>query len=118
MKTYATTSYAWIQELHDGEPSVELFMDWLPSVDGSPFSPLAFTHSGDLLLVFCTESMDQADPSGPVPRQISMDAGLLQSVESGMPMFLTVCGPSGALSRRALPHFPLRDGVSFSAGPA
>ena len=105
-----TTSYGWLVDDTPEGTTVDIFVDWNPAADGSPYLPLAFSEDGVHLLIFSTEPTDNGEGS----QALKMDEGLAHNIRSASGVSLITCGASGALSKRLLERAELPDGVTLA----
>lgn len=85
-----------VTQVKDG-PGMEIWVDWVPAVDGDPKLPIQARLDGKELIV---------EPDGPETdeRQARRVVGLVSDVLAALPGGLVwrVCGPSGVLAEHHL----------------
>lgn len=99
---YLTPDFVVTQEPAPGSAAgrVEIWVDWMPHVDGNVDQPLQAWKDGRALVVAACEKRE--DGQAWLPRRLE---GLSAEAwgELREELVWVVCGPSGVLSRRVVP---------------
>lgn len=101
-EVYLTPDFVVTQEPAPGRAAgrVEIWVDWVPPVDGGMDHALRARREGNALLVFACQARDDGQ-AWPVRRLEGLSPDALRGL--GKELVWVICGPSGVLSRRIVP---------------
>lgn len=92
---HLTTSFLVTQD--EATQAIEVWVDWIPAVDGSPLSPVRARLEGSDLII---EAQGDSDPDRRPRRVRGLDADVLADLHHGLVWRL--CGPSGVLGQHRM----------------
>ena len=79
------------------EDRLEIWVDWIPAVDGDPNAPLKARMEGDVLVVEPTGAASELRAQRHVQ---GLQKDVLEDIQAGFVWL--ICGPSGILGRHHL----------------
>lgn len=83
-----------ITQVKDGG-DLEVWVDWVPAVDGTPGLKVSARRDGGDLLI---EPKGADDPDRLVRRLPNVASDVLEDLQAGKPLIWKLCGPSGVLA--------------------
>lgn len=96
-KEHLTTDFLITHAQDTGD--LEVWVDWVPAVDGAPSLGVSVRRDGNDLLV---EPCDPSDPDRRPRRLPNVGEDVLKDLEDVRTLIWKVCGPSGVLGEHRI----------------